>query len=527
MIRLFIAFVSLLTSYSLLAQIPTNGLDVQHYCFELQLNDNDNNIKGEAAITVKFTRSVNKVFFDLVQKQSNSKGMTVTAVKKNNLSIAFTQDAQHLIVEDTGTVATKNIYRISYEGVPADGLIIGSNKYGDRTFFADNWPNRAHNWIPCNDHPSDKASVEFIVTAPEHYQIISNGIQKEETNLPGHLKRTHYKEDAALPTKVMVIGAADFAVNTAGIVDCIPVQSWVFPADRDKGFESYAAAATILSWFIQHVGNYPYQKLANVQSKTIFGGMENAGAIFYFENSVTDKKLEGLMVHEIAHQWFGNSASEKDWSHLWLSEGFVTCMNHLYHEEKYGRDSMDQRLKNDREKIIAFAQQRFTPLSDTSASDYLMQLLNTNSYEKGGWVLHMLRRKIGDSFFWKGIRNYYSMYAGGNANSDDVKKVFEKVSHQNLDEFFKQWVYTAGQPVLDVKWNYNKKKKAISITITQVQENIFNFPLELMIDKSFFKTISIKDKITTFSIGYAAQPISITLDPKVNLLFSASSHTVN
>ena len=120
------------------------------------------------------------------------------------------------------------------------------------------------------------------------------------------------------------------------------------------------------------------------------------------------KALEGLMVHEIAHQWFGNSASEKDWSHLWLSEGFVTYMTNVYHEEKYGLDSLNNRLKNDREKIVAFAEQRFTPLSDTSASDDLMQLLNANSYEKGGWVLHMLRRKIGDSFFWKGIRNYYS-----------------------------------------------------------------------------------------------------------------------
>ena len=115
-----------------------------------------------------------------------------------------------------------------------------------------------------------------------------------------------------------------------------------------------------------------------------------------------------------------------------------------------------------------------------------------------------------------------ALYAGSNANSDDVKKVFEKVSHQNLDEFFKQWVYTAGQPVLDVKWNYNKNKKAISFTITQQQENLFSFPLELMIDKSIYKTVSVKDKVTTMSINYDAKPDTITLDPKVNLLFSAS-----
>ena len=516
----------MLNFFSLTAQIPTNGLDVQHYRFELQLSDDNNIIKGEATITVKFTKSLNKVFFDLVQKQPDGKGMTVTAVTKNNQPVNFSQDAQHVIIEDAGTAATENIYTIYYVGIPTDGLIISNNKYGHRTFFGDNWPNYAHHWIPCNDHPSDKASVEFVVTAPEHYQIISNGLQIEETNLPGRLKRTHFKENVLLPTKVMVIGAADFAVVNPGVVDCIPVHSWLYPEDRDKGFAAYAAARNILPWFIKHIGNYPYQKLANVQSKTKFGGMENASAIFYTENSIVDEGLEGLIVHEIAHQWFGNSASEKDWSHLWLSEGFATYMCQLYHEEKYGVDSMNSRLKNDREKIIAFAEQRFTPLSDSSASDDLMQLININSYEKGSWVLHMLRRKIGDSFFWKGIRTYYGMYAGSNANSDDLKKVFEKVSHQNLDTFFKQWVYTAGQPVLDVQWNYNKKKKSVSVTIVQQQANLFTFPLELEIDKSVFKTFNIKDRVTTVSFAYAKQPLVIVPDPKVNLLFTASLHAL-
>ena len=522
MLRLFVTFVSLLTSFYLTAQIPTNGLDVQHYHFEIQLNDSDNNIKGQATITVKFTKSVQKVFFDLVQKQTDGKGMMVTSVKKNDQPISFKQDAQQVIIEDAATAATKNIYTIYYEGIPADGLIIGTNKYGHRTFFADNWPNRGRNWLPCNDHPSDKASVEFIVTAPEHYQVVSNGIQVEETNLPGHLKRTAYREEVPLPTKEMAIGVADFAVNTAGLVDCIPVYSWVYPEDRDKGFAGYAAAVTILPWFIKHIGNYPYQKLANVQSKTVFGGAENAGTIFYYENSIISVGLEGLMVHEIAHQWFGNSASEKDWSHLWLSEGFVTYMTNVYHEEKYGLDSLNNRLKKDRNKIIAFAEQRFTPLSDPSAADDLMQLLNANSYEKGSWVLHMLRRKIGDSFFWKGIRNYYSTYAGSNANSDDAKKIFEKISHQNLNTFFNQWVYTAGQPVLDIKWNYNKNKKLINLTILQQQENIFNFPLELSIDKKVFKIVPVNSKITTVSLDYAKQPAEIILDPKINLLFTGS-----
>lgn len=522
--KLFSVVILILVAQYLFSQTPANGLDVQHYRFAVELNDSTNSIKGEAVITTRFTKPVDKVSFDLVQKQNDGKGMMVTLIKKNDQSVSFIQDAQHIIIHDAAGVSDQNSYTIFYEGIPANGLIIGTNKYGHRTFFADNWPNRAHNWIPCNDHPSDKASVEFIVTAPEHYQVVSNGIQIEETNLPHHLKLTHYKEDVLLPTKVMVIGAADFAMNYTGSIDDIPVYSWVYPEDRDTGFKSYADAKNILPWFEKNIGTYPYKKLANIQSKTIFGGMENANAIFYYENSVTDKKLEGLIVHEIAHQWFGNSASEKDWSHLWLSEGFATYMTHLYHEEKYGEDSFNNRLKADREKIIAFSKKRNTPVSDTSASANLMLLLNANSYEKGGWVLHMLRRKVGDNLFWQSIRTYYDRYKGRNANSDDLRKVFEEISNQNLEGFFQQWIYTAGQPELDLKWNYNKKKKEISLIIVQQQEKPFTFSLDLMIDGNVLKTAIIKEKVTDISFPYDTNPNSIVLDPKVNLLFTAAVH---
>lgn len=512
---LFLFFISIKS----FAQLPTNGLDVQHYQFTIQLNDSRNLIKGEAVITTKFTKPVNKVVFDLVQKKEDGKGMTVTAVTKNDQSISFIQDSQHITINEPANTSEENTYTITYEGIPADGLIIDTNKYGHRTFFSDNWPNRAHNWIPCNDHLSDKASVEFIVIAPDHYQVISNGIQTEETNLPQHLKLTHYKETVALPTKIMVIGVAEFAETYVGDADNIPVYSWVYPEDRNVGFNSYKIAKDILPWFEKHVGPYAYRKLANVQSKTIFGGMENANAIFYFENSVSSPGIEALMTHEIAHQWFGDNATEKDWSHLWLSEGFATCMTNLYHEEKYGEDSFNNRLKEDRETIIKFSKKRFTPVSDNSASSNLMELLNANSYQKGGWVLHMLRRKVGDSLFWKSIQTYYATYKGSNANSDDLRKVFEDVSNIDLEGFFKQWIYTAGQPDLDITWNYSKKKKQVSFTITQKQQNAFEFPLDIKIDDAI-KTINISNKITKVLYDVNVEPASLIFDPNINLLFT-------
>lgn len=526
--KIFIlAFVFLLSQSLVHAQEKKPTIDVLHYQFSLVLNDNDDTISGEALISIVFLQQVSSFDLDLVKKNPTGKGMQVSGITLNDQAVTFTHEADQLHISSNAKTGDTLQYKIQYEGIPADGLIIDKNKYGHRSFFGDNWPNRAHNWLPCVDNPADKASVDFIVTAPEHYQVVANGLQVEENNLPNHLKQTHWKETVDLPTKVMVIGAADFAVNYAGDVNCIPVYSWVYPEDKDKGFYDYALAKDILPFFIQKVGPYAYRKLANVQSKTKFGGMENASAIFYFENSIKgDRKVEALLTHEIAHQWFGNSATEKSWPHVWLSEGFATYMTHLYFENKYGLDTLQKRLDEDRAAVIEFSKKRNTPVVDTSVSKDFLQLLNANSYQKGGWVLHMLRRKLGDTLFWRGIRNYYNLYAGKNANTDDFRKVMENASGQNLKSFFQQWLFTPGQPVIRTSWKYDAKKKTAIITIEQIQEKLFSFPLELLIktgSSESVKKIDIAKKLTTFIIPAQNDRIHVIADPNYNVLFQEAS----
>ena len=415
---------------------------------------------------------------------------------------------------------------IRYKGIPADGLIISKNQYGSRTFFGDNWPNRAHNWLPCVDDIADKATVEFIVTAPSHYQVISNGVQIEETNLPDNKKLTHYREDVPLPTKVMVIGAADFAVNNVGDVNCTPVSSWVFPENKKDGFYDYAIAKEILAFYMDYIGPYAYKKLANVQSKTRFGGMENAGAIFYSEYSVNGYRgEERLIAHEIVHQWFGNMATEKSFAHFWLSEGFATYLTHIYLESKYGMDSLKKRMQEDRDEILSFVKSSKRPVVD-STSNY-MSLLNANSYQKGGWVLHMLRRQLGDSVFHKAIRQYYATYAGKNADTKDLQNIFELVSGKKLGKFFQQWLYTPENPRLDVTWKYNKTENNIAITVKQLQASDFELPLEILVQESavtmprrMIKTIS--KRTETFIYPVKSKPVRIEIDPMVSLLFEGT-----
>lgn len=508
------------------AQKHGAAFDVIHYEFTITLNDTTNQIQGKAAIAIQLLTNSTTISFDLINKKGD-KGMTVLSVSGNDNPVTFTHanDILTLQLAAPTPAGDKRTFVITYEGTPADGLIIANNKYKHRGFFADNWPNRARNWLPCVDHPADKAATDFIVIAPDHYQVVSNGIQIEESTLNDHRKLTHYRETVPLATKVMVIGVADFAVQRSGDVQCIPVYSWVYPEDREKGFYDYALATEILPFYIKNVGPYGYRKLANVQSKTMFGGLENASAIFYSEVSVKgNRSTEGLLAHEIAHQWFGNMATESDWRHLWLSEGFATYMTILYMESKYGADTARAMLKEDREQVIEFAAKTMRPVVDSTVTNY-MQLLNANSYQKGGWILHMLRRQLGDSAFWKSIRTYYARYAGKNASTDDLRKVFQEVSGKDLTVFFRQWLYTGGLPELNMTWSYNEKQKAITVTINQRQETPFQCTLELAIETatgSVTKPVTIKDKQTIVSIPVAQKPRTVKADPSTSLLFTGT-----
>jgi aminopeptidase N len=497
--------------------------DVIHYDFSISVSDTNNIIYGHAEIVVNFTRTVNSIEFDLKNKGTDGKGMMVkdVAFNKGSINWVHTGDRIRISMDDSVKAAIQGIFSIDYSGVPADGLIISKNKFGERTFFADNWPDRAHNWLPCIDHPYDKATVDFIIKAPDHYEVVGNGYLVEESCMPGHTKLTHWKEDVPVATKVMAVGVAPFATRLEGNINNVPVWSWVFTENRKEGFYDYQVALKPLEFYSRLIGPYPYEKLANVQSKTIFGGLENAGCIFYAENSVTGHgNAENLMAHEIAHQWFGNSVTENDWHHIWLSEGFATYLAAVYKEKTYGEEKFDETMKSDRDIVLRYYLRSPEPVVDTTITD-LMKLLNTNSYQKGAWVLHMLRRELGEDLFWEGLRLYYENYKNRNALTSDFQKVMEKVSNRNLKFFFRQWLFLPGQPDLKIKTSPGERKGFTDLIIEQAQEHLFDFNIELKIKdlkESYILKIPVSERITRKTLK-TEKILEIIPDPNINLLF--------
>jgi len=498
------------------------SIDVLSYRFEIDLNDTTNLLRGVADLEIAFLQDVDHFALDLRGSGTDSAGMRVHGLTEHGKAAIYEHRSDQIIL--TGVHARqgeKRTYRIIYSGIPADGLIISKNKFGDRTFFGDNWPNRGHHWLPLVDHPSDKASVEFLVHAPEHYQVVSVGTRQEEFRAGGRVT-SRWKTSYPLSTKMMVIGLSPFAVQHLTSASGIPVSSWVYPQNKEEGFLDYGMAIQPLDYFESYVAPYPFRKLANVQSKTVYGGMENASCIFYHERSVSgEQRIENLLAHEIAHQWFGDAVSEMDWHHIWLSEGFATYLTDLYIEHTHGREAFVASMLDEKGQVLRFARHRLAPIVDTTLP-VSTRLLNKNSYEKAGWVLHMLRHHMGDETFRECLQVFYERFKYGNALTEDFLEVVEEVTGKAYAGFFQQWFYEAGHPVLSCTWK--NKGKSLEINLKQHQEqHVFQFPLEIEISgnagQSIRKILEVNAREQSVSYELPFRAKALILDPDTWLLY--------
>jgi aminopeptidase N len=411
---------------------------------------------------------------------------------------------------------------VKYRGVPARGLVIGLNKYKERTFFSVNWPNLARQWLPIVDHPYDKATSEFVITAPAKYQVVANGLLQEKRDLPDGTRVTHWKQSVPIASWLHAIGVAQFAVKHFGSVAGIPQSTWVFHQDRDAGavtFEKPAVQA--MEFFTSHIGPYPYEKLAHVQAAGLGGGTEHASAIFYGQASVGSRPATNLVAHEIAHQWFGDSVTEKDWDDVWLSEGFATYFTLLNTEHWEGRGAMAAGLQRSRATVLA-TERRLPGIAvvHDNLSD-MSRVLNQLVYQKGGWVLHMLRKQVGDDHFWSGIRGYYARYRDTGASTSDFRRVMEESSGQDLGWFFQQWLYRAGTPVVEGRWRYDAVSKKILLDLSQTQAGeAYRLPMEVALDGRGIK-IELTGKQQQFALAAESKPGMLLLDPGTWVLMDA------
>jgi aminopeptidase N len=321
--------------------------------------------------------------------------------------------------------------------------------------------------------------------------VISNGHVVEVTDIKDGQRKTRWREDVPIPAWQISLGVAPFAVAEFGTVRGVPLSMWVYPQERDDSLKGFGdATQPIFEYFSDHIGPYSYDKLAQVEATTVSGGMELASDIFYGYRGVPGRQLAA---HEMAHQWFGDSATERDWDDVWLSEGFATYFALLYQEHADGRDAFIAGVRRSAEGAInyAIAHPDSTVVHNNLADVSKVLANNAQIYQGGGQVLHMLRGVLGDDRFWAGIRLYYSRFRNSNASSDDFRHAMEDACRaggdcpteaRDLSWFFHEWLNRGGILKLDGSWHYDAAAKQVVVTLDQMQTNgLYRMPLEIAV----------------------------------------------
>jgi aminopeptidase N len=443
-------------------------------------------------------------------------------------------DILNVVLPNAAKNGDKLNLTVTYHGRPQDGLIFANDRDGKPSVTGDNWPNRVHHWIPSFDHPSAKATVSFTVAAPARDVVVANGKFVTMTRNGTAPSVWRFEETKTIPAYCMIIAVSEGAKIDANESTVTPLSYYVPQRDRAYAPKGFSSAAPALAFFSETVGPYPYDKLALIIAATRFGGMENSSAIVFTNNLFNlranekmsarfgiPSRIESLVAHEIAHQWFGDSVTETTWADLWLSEGFATYFAGLFIEKYEGEQAFREYMRNEAANYFGYEKQRNAPIHDTETQD-LMKLLNPNNYEKGAWVLHMLRKRLGDEAFFRGIRNYYNEHASGNATTEDLRKKLEAASGKSLKDFFARWIYDAGHPVYEVSSKPATSGRGFTITIEQRQQSpAFMDPFTIRINSdnsSETKTIQPKSKTTFFFFPGRNRPTSIEVDPDETLL---------
>lgn len=515
---------------------PKNpGIDILNYAFELKLSDASDEIGGKATIDVRFVAGGQKeLALDLVKRSEalGGKGMTVSEVTIGGQPAVFRHEMDRLSIPlGRASTAMERVRAVvTYHGVPAAGLKIGPNKHGDRAFFSDNWSSKVRNWLPTVDHPSDKATSELIVTAPAHYQVVSNGVLVEKTSRGDGTMLTHWKNSVPIAPWLFMLGVSDFAVQYLEEFDGKSIETWVARQDRDKGFFDFAEPSRkVLAYYTDLIGPYSYEKLANIVSNATSGGMEAASAIAYSESSVTgerSRRWQNVITHEIAHQWFGNAVTEADWNDVWLSEGFATYYTLLFREHAYGHDDFVAGLKDARERVLTFYKDKYDFQIVRPYVENLNDVSGPMMYQKGAWTLHMLRAKMGVDAFNAGVRSYYREYQDKNARTPDFLRHMEEASGQKLGAFFTQWLFQGGVPQIEAAWSVGPDGVKVELSQTQPK---YRFDLEVDLALKYTDgTLGKVEKVrlsaagahapVTFALRADKEVAEVVIDPSTRLL---------
>ena len=426
------------------------------------------------------------------------------------------------------------LLNIAYEATPRTGLFfIGPDKaYPDKPFqiWTQGESEDNKHWFPCYEAPNDRMTTEVIATVRDRYQAISNGrLVDVKGGQRGGTKTYRWVQDMPHSNYLvtLVVGAFDMKEEKH---DGVPLQYYV-PKGKAKFIPlAFQNTADMVEFFSQVTGlKYPWAKYAQVViTDFTFGGMENTTCTTLTEYCLHDEHArpnymsEGLVAHELAHQWFGDYITMKSWGHAWLNEGFASYFDPLWFEHKFGRDEFHQRMLDTAKGYFAEDSEHYRRSIVSTKYAEADDMFDAHTYQKGACVLHMMRYVLGDELWWKAIRHWVAKRGLSVVETGDFREAIEESTGRALDWFFNEWLYKGGHPEFEVSWSYDDKAKLLSLVVKQKQEAkditpVFRMPVTVEIatkKKTWRETLDIEKPEHTFFIPCQDRPQMVLFDPE-------------
>ncbi|MEK7264053.1 MAG: M1 family aminopeptidase [Bacteroidota bacterium] len=509
-------------------------VDILHYKFDIAISEKEKSIAGK--VTVQFIPL--RPNCEVVELEQEGLNITSAKIAENSLRIYKETGKVILPLDKPYSMKDTVSVVIFYNAKPKKGLyfIAPDSLQPNRNWqvWSHGQAEDNHWWFPCYDAPNDKATTEMIVTVNEKFTAISNGQLLEEKMNGNGTKTFHFFESHPISSYLISLVAGEY-VKLSDNSASVPCEYYVRPSQKEKAQLSFSRTPEMISYYENFIGmKFPFEKYAQtVVTDFMYGGMENAGATTLNETTIHDERAhldprtrsDGLVAHELAHQWWGDVVTPRDWSHAWLSEGFASYFDNLWVEHSLGKDEMTWEMLGTKIDAMNADRDEKRPMV-WNGFENPEDIFDSHIYAKGSATLDMLRFVLGDELFQKAIRYYIAKHAYQNVETNDFKIAIEEATGYNLQWFFNEWMYKAGYPEFVVLSDYDAERNKLKITIRQTQENddftgLFTMPVDIEIfteTGSEVKHVWLNKRMHEFEYVYNDKPLAIVFDKGAKIM---------
>lgn len=489
-------------------------LDVLHYEINIELIPEEKLIKGKTIITGIMPTSSDKLILNFYDN------MNISSLLFNGFSSHYKQSDTKIQIERDESRRDSFSVEINYSGTPKSlgfGSFVMKKVNGKFFVYTLNEPVYASTWFPCNDNPADKALLDIKIINDSTMTSVSNGVLVGSKTI-GNKKEYHWKTLYPIATYLIAIYSADYSEIKDKYIsdkDTLQLIHYVLPEKLEDAKKDFSEHPKWIKFFESKFGKYPFQKEKYGVAEFLWqaGAMEHQTITGVGSNYISGHRFfSDLLIHELAHQWWGNALTPKSWKDIWLNEGFATYSEALYWEYNSGYDA-----------LVSTMASKQNSFKNSTLYEPEIDLFSRLVYDKGAWVLHMLRYEVGDDNFFKILRTYYEYFKYKNVETKDLIAIAEKISGKNLKKFFEQWVFK-GKGKIELDYSFSLSEGNVKLNLRQVQKEYPEYEFDIDVEILFSDKTKIKERLSIdkkefhIDIPVTKKPVNVTLDPDFWLL---------